>query len=126
MSVIPLRIRHPCVPPPCSAMATALSRRLGKRSLLGTRVPADGIPAAAAQIPGLQPELAPGGHEDGSCALPSEENSQAPGFPGQQWVVVVVMLLALAVSEGFGPRSIPSGDIPDPNQGWEWEEERRE
>ncbi|XP_027765948.1 zinc finger protein 395, partial [Empidonax traillii] len=68
---------------PLSAMATVLSRRLGKRSLLGTRVPADGIPAAASQIPGLQPELAPGVHEDGSCVfLPVEENSQAPGFPG--------------------------------------------
>ncbi|NWT07331.1 ZN395 protein, partial [Mionectes macconnelli] len=57
-----------------SAMATALSRRLGKRSLLGTRVPADGAPAAA-RIPGLQPE-------DGSRALPVEENGQAPAFPG--------------------------------------------
>ncbi|XP_032538151.1 zinc finger protein 395 [Chiroxiphia lanceolata] len=60
-------------------MATALSRRLGKRSLLGTRVPADGM-----QIPGLQPEpgRAPAAPEDGSCALSVEENSQAPGFPG--------------------------------------------
>ncbi|XP_027527805.1 zinc finger protein 395-like, partial [Neopelma chrysocephalum] len=60
-------------------MATALSRRLGKRSLLGTRVPADGM-----QIPGLQPELgrAPAAHEDGSCGLSAEENGQAPGFPG--------------------------------------------
>ncbi|NXM29340.1 ZN395 protein, partial [Oxyruncus cristatus] len=63
-------------------MATALSRRLGKRSLLGTRVPADGVPAAA-QIPGLRPEpgRAPGGHEDGSCALSVGENGRAPGFP---------------------------------------------
>ncbi|NXK38706.1 ZN395 protein, partial [Piprites chloris] len=66
-----------------SAMATALSRRLGKRSLLGTRVPADGM-LVAAPIPGLQPELgrAPAAHEEGSCALSMEENGQAPGFPG--------------------------------------------
>ncbi|NWQ72252.1 ZN395 protein, partial [Neopipo cinnamomea] len=66
-----------------SAMATVLSRRLGKRSLLGTRVPADGM-LAAAQIPGLQPEpgRAPAGREDGSRALPAEENGRAPGFPG--------------------------------------------
>ncbi|XP_064507285.1 zinc finger protein 395 isoform X1 [Pseudopipra pipra] len=60
-------------------MATALSRRLGKRSLLGTRVPADGM-----QVPGLQPEpgRAPAAPEDGSCALSAEENGRAPGFPG--------------------------------------------
>ncbi|XP_017685931.1 PREDICTED: zinc finger protein 395 [Lepidothrix coronata] len=60
-------------------MATALSRRLGKRSLLGTRVPADGM-----QIPGLQPEpgRAPAAPEDGSCALSVEENGRAPGFSG--------------------------------------------
>ncbi|NWV08000.1 ZN395 protein, partial [Ptilonorhynchus violaceus] len=53
-----------------SDMASVLSRRLGKRSLLGTRVSApDGIP-----------ELGPS-HEDGPCAQASEEN-RAPGFPG--------------------------------------------
>ncbi|NWI50257.1 ZN395 protein, partial [Calyptomena viridis] len=57
-----------------SDMATVLSRRLGKRSLLGTRVSADGM-LVATQIPGLQP------HEDGSCAPAAEENSQAPRFP---------------------------------------------
>ncbi|NXG02589.1 ZN395 protein, partial [Sakesphorus luctuosus] len=58
------------------AMASVLSRRLGKRSLLGTRVPADGMLVAAAQIPGLQPDL----------ALPAEENSQVPRLasPGLQ------------------------------------------
>ncbi|NXF13837.1 ZN395 protein, partial [Smithornis capensis] len=58
-----------------SDMATVLSRRLGKRSLLGTRVSADGM-LVAAQIPGLQPP-----HEDGSRVPAAEENSQAPRFP---------------------------------------------
>ncbi|NWI88516.1 ZN395 protein, partial [Pitta sordida] len=53
-------------------MATALSRRLGKRSLLGTRVSADGI-LVASQIPGFQPL-------DGPCVPAAEENSRAPGF----------------------------------------------
>ncbi|NXE99818.1 ZN395 protein, partial [Menura novaehollandiae] len=74
-----------------SDMASVLSRRLGKRSLLGTRVSApgalaDGTPVAT-QIPGLQPDLgqapahvaAP--HEDGSCTPAAEESTQAPRFP---------------------------------------------
>ncbi|NXM77235.1 ZN395 protein, partial [Serilophus lunatus] len=61
-----------------SDMATALSRRLGKRSLLGTRVSADGM-LGAPQIPGFQPPAAP--QEDGSGVLSAEENIQAPRLP---------------------------------------------
>lgn len=73
-----------------SEMASVLSRRLGKRSLLGTRVAAPSALAegvlVATQIPGLQTDLgrasahlAP--QEDGSFVPPSEETSQAPRFP---------------------------------------------
>ncbi|NXP45900.1 ZN395 protein, partial [Heliornis fulica] len=73
-----------------SKMASVLSRRLGKRSLLGTRVSAPGALAegvlVATQIPSLQTDLgrvsactAP--REDGSCVPSAEENSQAPRFP---------------------------------------------
>ncbi|XP_062474528.1 zinc finger protein 395 isoform X2 [Pezoporus occidentalis] len=73
-----------------SNMASVLSRRLGKRSLLGTRVStpgalADGV-LVATQIPGLQTDL--GGasayavpQEDGSCTLLAEESSQTPRLP---------------------------------------------
>ncbi|NXS89136.1 ZN395 protein, partial [Erpornis zantholeuca] len=57
------------------AMATVLSRRLGKRSLLGTRVAApDGI-LAPSQIA----ELAP--HGDGSGSRAPEESGRASAFP---------------------------------------------
>lgn len=71
-------------------MASVLSRRLGKRSLLGTRVSAPGALAegvlVATQIPGLQTDLGRvSAHttlrEDGSCVPSAEENSQAPRFP---------------------------------------------
>ncbi|XP_031960047.1 zinc finger protein 395 isoform X4 [Corvus moneduloides] len=105
-----------------SAMATVLSRRLGKRSLLGTRVAApDGI-LAASQIP------AP--HEDGSCSRALEESGRAPAFPnpglrqlrGQQ-----VLLTALdEPSQGFPacwrvpdalqPPSLPDSMNPGPSE----------
>ncbi|XP_009953382.1 PREDICTED: zinc finger protein 395 [Leptosomus discolor] len=68
-------------------MASVLSRRLGKRSLLGTRVSApsalaDGM-LVGTQISGLQTDL--GGasargapREDGACAPSAEDSSQAP------------------------------------------------
>ncbi|XP_010288875.1 PREDICTED: zinc finger protein 395 [Phaethon lepturus] len=71
-------------------MASVLSRRLGKRSLLGTRVSAPSALAegvlVATQIPGLQTDLGRvSAHvvprEEGSCALAAEESSQAPRFP---------------------------------------------
>lgn len=71
-------------------MASVLSRRLGKRSLLGTRVStpgalADGV-LVATQIPGLQTDLGrPSTYavpqEDGSCTLLAEESSQTPRLP---------------------------------------------
>ncbi|XP_074904982.1 zinc finger protein 395 isoform X2 [Buteo buteo] len=71
-------------------MASVLSRRLGKRSLLGTRVSApstlaDGV-LVATQVPGLQTDLGQASahtvpREDGSCAPSAEESSQAPRFP---------------------------------------------
>ncbi|NXT01713.1 ZN395 protein, partial [Jacana jacana] len=70
-----------------SKMASVLSRRLGKRSLLGTRVSAPSALAegvlVATQIPGLQSDLgqAPAHtalREDRSCAPSVEESSQAP------------------------------------------------
>ncbi|XP_009069326.1 PREDICTED: zinc finger protein 395 [Acanthisitta chloris] len=74
-------------------MASVLSRRLGKRSLLGTRVSAPSALAegvlVATQIPGLPMDLgrapahaAP--REEGSCALPAEESSQAHRFPSHR------------------------------------------
>lgn len=71
-------------------MASVLSRRLGKRSLLGTRVSAPGALAdgvlVATQIPGLQTDLGRASahtvpREDRSCAPSVEESSQAPRFP---------------------------------------------
>ncbi|NXG56901.1 ZN395 protein, partial [Hemiprocne comata] len=73
-----------------SEMASVLSRRLGKRSLLGTRVSAPGALAegvlVATQIPSLQTDLsrvsahaAP--QEDGPCVPLVEESSQAPRIP---------------------------------------------
>uniref|UniRef100_A0A8B9UQ26 Zinc finger protein 395 n=1 Tax=Anas zonorhyncha TaxID=75864 RepID=A0A8B9UQ26_9AVES len=67
-------------------MASVLSRRLGKRSLLGTRVSApDGV-LVAPQIHALPADLsrplaplAP--PEDGSCPRAVEESSRAPRFP---------------------------------------------
>ncbi|PKK21547.1 zinc finger protein 395 [Columba livia] len=69
-------------------MASVLSRRLGKRSLLGTRVSAptalaEGV-LVATQIPGLPTGdlgrvSAP--RDDGSCALPVEESGSALRFP---------------------------------------------
>lgn len=73
-----------------SEMASVLSRRLGKRSLLGTRVAAPSALAegvlVATQIPGLQTDLGRASahlvpREDGSFVPPSEETSQAPRFP---------------------------------------------
>ncbi|NWZ47413.1 ZN395 protein, partial [Haliaeetus albicilla] len=73
-----------------SEMASVLSRRLGKRSLLGTRVSApsalaDGV-LVATQVPSLQTDLGQASahtvpREDGSCAPSAEESSQAPRFP---------------------------------------------
>lgn len=71
-------------------MASVLSRRLGKRSLLGTRVSAPGALAdgvlVATQVPSLQTDLGQASahtvlREDGSCAPSAEESSQAPKFP---------------------------------------------
>ncbi|PKU27022.1 hypothetical protein llap_22674 [Limosa lapponica baueri] len=71
-------------------MASVLSRRLGKRSLLGTRVSAPSALAegmlVATQIPGLQTDLGQASahtalREDGSCVPSVEESSQAPRFP---------------------------------------------
>ncbi|XP_064911624.1 zinc finger protein 395 isoform X2 [Columba livia] len=71
-----------------SKMASVLSRRLGKRSLLGTRVSAPAALAegvlVATQIPGLPTSdlgrvSAP--RDDGSCALPAEESGPALQFP---------------------------------------------
>lgn len=71
-----------------SKMASVLSRRLGKRSLLGTRVSAPAALAegvlVATQIPGLPTGdlgrvSAP--RDDGSCALPVEESGPALRFP---------------------------------------------
>ncbi|NXT74200.1 ZN395 protein, partial [Zapornia atra] len=73
-----------------SEMASVLSRRLGKRSLLGTRVSAPGALAegvlVATQIPSLPTDLSRvSAHvmpqEEGSCTPSAEENSQAPRFP---------------------------------------------
>ncbi|KAM9017498.1 zinc finger protein 395 isoform 1-T1 [Ara ararauna] len=76
-----------------SDMASVLSRRLGKRSLLGTRVStpgalADGV-LVATQIPGLQADLGRASayaipQEDGSCTLLAEESSQTPRLPSCQ------------------------------------------
>ncbi|NWH70479.1 ZN395 protein, partial [Piaya cayana] len=74
-------------------MASVLSRRLGKRSLLGTRVSAPGVLAdgmlVATQIPSFQPDLGQasvhtGPQEDGSCMSSVEESSQVPRFPSHQ------------------------------------------
>jgi len=71
-------------------MASVLSRRLGKRSLLGTRVSAPGALAdgmlVATQIPSLQTDLSRASthaapQEDGSCTPSMEESSQALRFP---------------------------------------------
>ncbi|NXY24463.1 ZN395 protein, partial [Atrichornis clamosus] len=67
-----------------SDMASVLSRRLGKRSLLGTRVSAPGALAdgmlAATPSPDLgQAPAAAAPHQDGPCTV--EESSQAPRFP---------------------------------------------
>nr|XP_009686569.1 PREDICTED: uncharacterized protein LOC104152765 [Struthio camelus australis] len=71
-------------------MASVLSRRLGKRSLLGTRVSApsslaDGV-LVTTQLPGLPADLsrvsshaAP--REDGPCKERAEESSRASRFP---------------------------------------------
>ncbi|NXP06675.1 ZN395 protein, partial [Thinocorus orbignyianus] len=73
-----------------SMMASVLSRRLGKRSLLGTRVSAPSTLAegvlATTQIPGLQADLGQASAhtalpEDRSCVPSAEESSQAPRFP---------------------------------------------
>ncbi|CAM9976522.1 unnamed protein product [Bubo scandiacus] len=76
-----------------SEMASVLSRRLGKRSLLGTRVSApsalaDGV-LVATQIPGLQTDLGRASahtvpREDGSCVPSAEESSQAARCPGRR------------------------------------------
>ncbi|NXX46531.1 ZN395 protein, partial [Tricholaema leucomelas] len=76
-----------------SKMASMLSRRLGKRSLLGTRVSApdalaDGV-LVTTHIPGLQTDLGRvSAHtvlqEDGSCVPTVEESNQAPRFPGHR------------------------------------------
>lgn len=59
-------------------MASVLSRRLGKRSLLGTRVSAPGALSdgvlAAPQIHAVLPDDVP-------CPQPAEESSRAPRFP---------------------------------------------
>ncbi|XP_053920083.1 zinc finger protein 395 isoform X3 [Cuculus canorus] len=74
-------------------MASMLSRRLGKRSLLGTRVSAPGVLAdgvlVATQIPSFQPDLGRASvhtvpQEDGSCMPSVEESSQVPRCPSHQ------------------------------------------
>ncbi|XP_054035732.1 zinc finger protein 395 [Dryobates pubescens] len=74
-------------------MASMLSRRLGKRSLLGTRVSAPGALAdgvlVATHVPGLQTDLgqAPAHtvlQEDGSCVPTVEESNQVPRLPGHR------------------------------------------
>ncbi|NWU94308.1 ZN395 protein, partial [Upupa epops] len=78
-----------------SEMASVLSRRLGKRSLLGTRVSVPGALAdsvlVAPQIPALQTDFVrmsahASSQEVGSCEplVPAEESSQEPRFPGHQ------------------------------------------
>ncbi|XP_061846346.1 zinc finger protein 395 [Colius striatus] len=81
-------------------MASVLSRRLGKRSLLGTRVSAPGALAdgvlVATQIPSFQPDLSQASahavaREDGAHVPSAEESSQALRFPSpgpQQQVLV--------------------------------------
>ncbi|XP_021247737.1 zinc finger protein 395 isoform X2 [Numida meleagris] len=75
-------------PPSVAAMASVLSRRLGKRSLLGTRVSApsalaDGV-LAAPQMHAVLPD-------DVSCPQAAEESGRAPRFlspnPRQQVLV---------------------------------------
>ncbi|NXK52145.1 ZN395 protein, partial [Chauna torquata] len=67
-------------------MASVLSRRLGKRSLLGTRISAPDGMLVAPQIHALQTDLsrAPSRAappEDGSCPQAAEESSRAQRFP---------------------------------------------
>ncbi|XP_054239606.1 zinc finger protein 395 [Indicator indicator] len=78
-------------------MASMLSRRLGKRSLLGTRVSAPGALAdgvlVATHVPGLQADLGRASahmvlQEDGSCVLTAEDSNHAPRFPCPQWVAL--------------------------------------
>ncbi|NXU54658.1 ZN395 protein, partial [Turnix velox] len=80
-----------------SKMASVLSRRLGKRSLLGTRVSApstlsEGV-LVSTQISSLQTDLSRASAlpEDRSCMSSVEESSQAPGFSslGHQQQVLV-------------------------------------
>ncbi|XP_059584332.1 zinc finger protein 395 [Alligator mississippiensis] len=71
-------------------MASVLSRRLGKRSLLGARVSVpsslvDGM-LVTTSIPTLQAELSRASshlvsYDDGQCREHSEEGSRAPAFP---------------------------------------------
>ncbi|XP_074009833.1 zinc finger protein 395 [Numenius arquata] len=77
-------------------MASVLSRRLGKRSLLGTRVSAPSTLAegvlVATQIPGLQTDLSqPSAHvalrEDGSCCLFLSPPERFPLMPGREVLV---------------------------------------
>ncbi|XP_067426032.1 zinc finger protein 395 isoform X2 [Emydura macquarii macquarii] len=71
-------------------MASVLSRRLGKRSLLGARVSTPSSLAdrmlATAQIPALQAELSSvtshlASYEGGRCKEQAEESSMMPSFP---------------------------------------------
>ncbi|XP_030304479.1 zinc finger protein 395 isoform X1 [Calypte anna] len=70
-----------------SEMASVLSRRLGKRSLLGTRVSAPSTLAEGVLVPpqisSLQTDLSqlPAHPEDGLCMPAVEESSQAPRVP---------------------------------------------
>ncbi|NXI41113.1 ZN395 protein, partial [Galbula dea] len=97
-----------------SEMASVLSRRLGKRSLLGTRVSAPGALAdgvlVATQIPGLQTDLGQTSahtllQEDGSCVPSVEENSQALRFPSSnhQQLCTGQQVLAYKGQEHAGP-----------------------
>uniref|UniRef100_A0A8B9QEX6 Zinc finger protein 395 n=1 Tax=Apteryx owenii TaxID=8824 RepID=A0A8B9QEX6_APTOW len=106
-----------------SEMASVLSRRLGKRSLLGTRVSAPGSLAdgvlVSAQLPGLPADLsrvpshaAP--WEDGPGKERAEESSRAPRFPspnrpqlhaGQQVVVTYTGQERAGLAEQHHPPS---------------------
>ncbi|XP_010149326.1 PREDICTED: zinc finger protein 395 [Eurypyga helias] len=110
-------------------MASVLSRRLGKRSLLGTRVSApsalaDGV-LVATQIPGLQTDLSrTSAHmvprEDGSHAPSVEESSQAPRFPDPSCRFQVLVTYTGQECAGLVEQHNPLSDkmkVPLPEQG---------
>ncbi|NXL83346.1 ZN395 protein, partial [Alectura lathami] len=90
-----------------AAMASVLSRRLGKRSLLGTRVSA---PSALAEGVLAAPQVHAVPPDDASCPQPVEEGGQAPRCPSPGRLQQVLVTYSGQECAGLAEQHSPPSD----------------